>query len=141
MDEHRFCSAAGQPLNPADGPPLVAATIAASIDDDHRFAAVLAGCREELVELVPMVVGKRAANLARAFNLRAGIGAELDRPSMRYGSTPLDGLLAGHGIMPHWDSMLKNYYEKMGWDVSTGVPLPETLINLELEDVVPHLRP
>ena len=88
-----------------------------------------------------MVVGKRAANLARAFNLRAGIGAELDRPSMRYGSTPLDGQLAGRGIMPHWEKMLKNYYKKMGWDVSTGVPLPETLRNLELDEVVPHLWP
>jgi aldehyde:ferredoxin oxidoreductase len=88
-----------------------------------------------------MVVGRRAVNLARAFNLRAGIKAELDAPSMRYGSTPLDGLLAGHGIMPHWDKMLKNYYEKMGWDVATGVPLPETLHSLDLDEVITQLWP
>ena len=88
-----------------------------------------------------MTVGRRAANLARAFNLRAGIGAELDAPSMRYGSTPLDGPLAGRGIMPHWDKMVRNYYEKMGWDASTGVPLPDTLRNLGLAEVVPHLWP
>ena len=34
-----------------------------------------------------MAVGRRAVNLARAFNLRHGIGAELDAPSPRDGST------------------------------------------------------
>lgn len=88
-----------------------------------------------------LTAGRRAVNLARAFNLRAGIKAELDAPSMRYGSTPLDGLAAGVGIMPHWDKMLRNYYEKMGWDVATGVPLPETLRNLGLNEVVAQLWP
>ncbi|UCG66393.1 MAG: hypothetical protein JSW12_05035 [Deltaproteobacteria bacterium] len=82
-----------------------------------------------------MVVGRRAANLARAFNLRHGISAELDRPSMRYGSTPLDGVAAGRGIMPHWDKMLQNYYNLMGWD-EKGTPLPDTLRGLGLEDIV-----
>jgi aldehyde:ferredoxin oxidoreductase len=86
-------------------------------------------------------VGRRAVNLARAFNLRAGIKAELDAPSLRYGSTPLDGLMAGIGIMPHWDKMLRNYYEKMGWDLATGVPLPKTLSELGLDDVVKQLWP
>ena len=85
--------------------------------------------------------GKRAVNLARAFNLRAGIKAELDAPSMRYGSAPLDGLTAGVSIMPHWDKMLHNYYEKMGWDVATGVPLPDTLQSLGLDEVVTQLWP
>jgi aldehyde:ferredoxin oxidoreductase len=63
-----------------------------------------------------MSIGKRAVNLARVFNIRHGIGPELDAPSMRYGSTPLDGTGAGRGIMPHWDKMLANYYNLMGWD-------------------------
>jgi aldehyde:ferredoxin oxidoreductase len=88
-----------------------------------------------------MRVGRRAVNLARAFNLRAGIKAELDAPSMRYGSTPLDGLAAGIGIMPHWEKMLKNYYEKMGWDVAKGVPLPDTLHELGLDEVIKQLWP
>ncbi len=82
-----------------------------------------------------MKVGKRAANLARVFNLRHGISPELDRPSPRYGSTPVDGIAEGKGIMPHWDNMLQNYYRLMGWDPS-GRPLPETLIDLGLDDVV-----
>ncbi|MBI4330144.1 MAG: hypothetical protein HY673_02540 [Chloroflexi bacterium] len=85
-----------------------------------------------------MVVGRRAANMARVFNLRHGIGPELDRPSMRYGSTPLDGAAAGRAIMPHWDAMLANYYHLMGWD-KKGRPLEKTLSDLGLADIVPYL--
>jgi aldehyde:ferredoxin oxidoreductase len=88
-----------------------------------------------------MAVGRRGVNLARAFNLGNGIGAELDAPSMRYGSTPLDGVSAGWGIMPHWDKMIRNYYNLMGWDEKTGKPLPETLSSLGLDDVIPQLWP
>jgi len=86
-----------------------------------------------------IVIGKRAVNLARAFNLRAGIGAELDAPSARYGSTPTDGRAAGKGIMPHWNKMLRNYYTLMGWDLNTGKPLPQTLKDLDLDFVIPQL--
>jgi aldehyde:ferredoxin oxidoreductase len=82
-----------------------------------------------------MKVGKRAANLARVFNLRCGISPELDRPSARYGSTLPDGMAAGKGILPHWDMMLKNYYNNMGWD-ETGRPTPETLKALGLDFAV-----
>ena len=75
-------------------------------------------------------VGLRAVNLMKAFNLRAGIGKEHDRPSMRYGSTPVDGPTAGISIIPHWDAMLRNYYELMGWGPETGVPLKRTLEDL-----------
>jgi aldehyde:ferredoxin oxidoreductase len=88
-----------------------------------------------------MMVGKRAANLARAFNLRQGIGAELDAPSARYGSTPHDGVATGRSISACWDKMLRNYYQIMGWDVKTGKPLPETLTGLGLDFVIPRLWP
>lgn len=81
-------------------------------------------------------VGQRAVNLMKAFNLRAGITRELDYPSSRYGSTHVDGPWKGIGIMQNWDEMLENYYRLMGWDVKSGKPLPETLRNLGLEDVV-----
>lgn len=80
-------------------------------------------------------VGKRTVNILRAFNLRAGIDASLDRPSTRYGSTPRDGPSKGISILPHWDEMLKNYYTLMGWDPDTGVPLPETLEALGIDHI------
>lgn len=84
-------------------------------------------------------VGLRAVNLMRAFNVRAGIKGELDRPSLRYGSTPVDGPSKGQNIMAHWDKMLRNYRRLMGWDEETGKPRPKTLQNLGLEDVAKDL--
>jgi aldehyde:ferredoxin oxidoreductase len=84
-------------------------------------------------------VGLRAVNLMKIFNLRAGITREFDIPSTRYGSTHVDGPWEGIGIMPHWEKMLENYYRLMGWSIKTGKPLPETLKNLELEDVIPDI--
>jgi len=73
-----------------------------------------------------MDVGRRAVNLLRAFSIRHGISPELDVPSTRYGSTPIDDPAAGVGIRPLWDEMLANYYWLLGWD-EKGVPRRETL--------------
>ncbi len=81
-------------------------------------------------------VGLRAVNLMKAYNIRCGITKENDRPSERYGSTPIDGPSKGIAIMPHWNKMLENYYKHMGWDTETGKPLPETLEKLGLGEVV-----
>jgi aldehyde:ferredoxin oxidoreductase len=86
-----------------------------------------------------MKVGKRAVNLARAFNIRHGISPELDRPSPRYGSTLPDGMGVGKGILPHWEMMRHNYYKNMGWD-EKGRPTPETLKELGLDYVIPQLK-
>ncbi|MFC1982236.1 aldehyde ferredoxin oxidoreductase C-terminal domain-containing protein [Chloroflexota bacterium] len=86
-----------------------------------------------------MISVRRCVNLLRVFNIRNGIGGELDAPSVRYGSTPIDGPLAGRGIMPHWNKMIQDYYRLMGWD-EKGTPLPETLRSLGLEDIIPNLR-
>ncbi len=75
----------------------------------------------------------------RAFNIRCGIGPDLERPSKRYGSTPVDGPLSGQSIMDHWDSMLDTWYETVGYDRKTGRPLPDTLSRLGLEDVIEPL--
>jgi aldehyde:ferredoxin oxidoreductase len=29
--------------------------------------------------------------------------------------------------MPHWEALRSNYYNEMGWDPETGIPLKETL--------------
>lgn len=83
--------------------------------------------------------GLRAVNLMKAFNLRAGITRELDRPSTRYRSTPVDGPSKGKNILPYWEKMLNNYYRLMGWDAETGKPLPETLQKLCLEHIIKDL--
>jgi aldehyde:ferredoxin oxidoreductase len=84
-------------------------------------------------------VGLRIVNLMKAFNIQAGISKDLDYPSIRYGSTHVDGPWQGVGIMPHWEEMLENYYRLMGWDIETSKPLPETLKSLSLAHVIKDL--
>ena len=80
-----------------------------------------------------MAVGRRVVNVLRAFNVRHGITPEVEQPSLRYGSVPVDGPAKGKSIGPEWDSMMDNYYQLMGWDRQTGKPWPETLKKYGLE--------
>lgn len=85
-------------------------------------------------------VGKRAVHVLRLFNFRHGLVKDVETPSARYGSVPVDGPHAGKAIMPHWEAMRSNYYQCMGWDPETGKPLPETLEAFGLGDLVPDLN-
>jgi aldehyde:ferredoxin oxidoreductase len=82
-----------------------------------------------------MRFGRRTACLLRAFNVRCGIGPELEKPSKRYGSQPVDGPAKHLNIMDHWESMVASWYERVGYDRKTGNPKPELLKSLGLEDV------
>jgi aldehyde:ferredoxin oxidoreductase len=86
-----------------------------------------------------MNAGRRIVNQFRAFNFRHGLTKELEAPSVRYGSTPADGPAQGKSVMPQWDALRRNYYEQMGWDPETGKPLPETLKNLGLDDLIAEI--
>ncbi len=85
------------------------------------------------------MVGLRIVNLTRAYNFRCGHRRELEAPSLRYGSAPVDGPAQGKSIVPVLDKMLDSYYERMGWDKETGKPLPDTLRRLGLEHVIPDV--
>ena len=84
-------------------------------------------------------VGYRVVNLLRAFNIRHGLTADLDMPSTRYCSAPIDGPFQGITIEPVWRETVQNYYGLMGWDVKTGKPLAQTLKRLGLEHVTSDL--
>ncbi len=100
--------------------PVLAEALSAATGWDFSFAEALK-------------VGRRAVTLMRVFNIKAGFSPELEKPSLRYGSTPVDGPNKGISIQPQWEDMLDNYYRLMGWNRKTGLPLPETLSELELE--------
>lgn len=85
-------------------------------------------------------VGRRIINLFRVFNLRHGMKLEDEKPSKRYGSVPVDGPAQGKNIMEKWPSMIKDYYQLMGWDPKTGKPFPETLKKLDLEELLKDLQ-
>jgi aldehyde:ferredoxin oxidoreductase len=86
-------------------------------------------------------VGFRLSNVFRAFNLRNGIGPELEKFSPRWGSAPVDGPCVGVSVAPQWDSMLDNYYKLMGWDRKSGKPTQETLKKYGLEYLTKDLYP
>ena len=77
--------------------------------------------------------GRRTAAILRAFNLRCGIGPEVEYPSERYGSQPVDGPAKDHNVMAQWERMLDVWYETVGYDRATGRPKPETLEKLGLD--------
>ena len=80
-----------------------------------------------------MRFGRRTAAVLRAFNLRCGIGPELEYPSERYGSQPVDGPAKEHDVMKQWEHMVDVWYETVGYDRKTGKPKPETLKKLGLD--------
>jgi aldehyde:ferredoxin oxidoreductase len=85
-------------------------------------------------------VGRRAVNQLRVFNFRHGLTKKMEMPSVRYGSTPVDGPQQGRSIMPYWEALRSNYYLNMGWDPETGQPLPETLERLGLAHLILDLK-
>ncbi|MCL4534294.1 MAG: hypothetical protein M1370_03935 [Bacteroidetes bacterium] len=87
-----------------------------------------------------VTMGRKVVHLLRAFNLRHGISPEMDAPSPRYGSTPVDGPASGVAIGPHWAHIRAAYYEKMGWDAE-GRPTPETLGRYGLTQAIRDLYP
>ncbi len=80
-----------------------------------------------------MRFGRRTAAILRAFNLRCGIGTEVEYPSERYGSQPVDGPAKDHDVRAQWPRMLDVWYETVGYDRKTGKPKPETLKQLGLD--------
>lgn len=107
--------------------PLLARAVSAATGWDFSF--------EEALK-----VGRRAVNLMRVYNIRAGHTPDLERPSHKYCSTPADGPAKGKSIRPHLEDMLGNYYKVMGWDRKTGLPRPETLRELGLEYAIDDLK-
>jgi aldehyde:ferredoxin oxidoreductase len=84
-------------------------------------------------------VGQRVINQLRVFNYRHGLDPELEAPSPRYQSTPIEGPGAGKSFREHFDRMKRAYWKRMGWDTETGKPLPGTLKRLGLADLIPEL--
>lgn len=83
------------------------------------------------------MAGLRTITALRLFNLRHGHDPRNERPSVRYGSVPVDGPAEGRDIMSRWEEMRADYYRRAGFDPETGIPTPETLARLGLEAYAP----
>jgi len=80
-----------------------------------------------------MKMGRRTAAINRAVALRCGLTPDLEKPSVRYGSTPHDGPAKGQAVGAQWDKMVQTWYDEVGYDRKTGKPLPKTLKALGLD--------
>jgi aldehyde:ferredoxin oxidoreductase len=149
-----FQTEVGQParINPFDGEQV--AKLVGGILGRRHFEDSLGGCSftfrtrmENLARALSAATGftyqledavrfgRRTAAILRAFNLRCGIGPEVEYPSERYGSQPVDGPAKEHDIRKQWDHMLDTWYETVGYDRKTGRPTPETLKKLGLDAI------
>ena len=85
--------------------------------------------------------GERIYNLARAFCIREGFQREQDALPGRLMEDPLpDG--PAQGMVNDLDTMemMKDaYYASRGWDSTTGIPTPEKLRELALDELVSDL--
>jgi aldehyde:ferredoxin oxidoreductase len=106
------------------------------VDTKVLAEAVKAATGWDFNEEEAETVGLRVLNLMRVYNFKHGHSRELEAPSLRYGSAPVDGPAEGKSIVPVLDKMLDSYYERMGWDKKTGKPLPDTLRRLGLEHII-----
>ncbi|MCC6180104.1 MAG: hypothetical protein IT305_32720 [Chloroflexi bacterium] len=82
-------------------------------------------------------IGRRISAQLRIWSFLNGLDPSKERPSKRYGSIPVDGPAQGANIMEHWDSMVRQFREAIGFDPELGLPLPETLRELDLDELIP----
>ncbi len=83
-----------------------------------------------------MKIGERIYNLERLFNLREGIGKDGDNLPKRFTHEKLpEGPAKGNVV--ELDKMMPIYYRHRSWDLETGYPSKEKLIELGLERYLP----
>jgi aldehyde:ferredoxin oxidoreductase len=79
-------------------------------------------------------IGERIVNLERLFNAREGVARKDDTLPARFLHEPLPEGNPSAGAVVELDAMLDEYYRARGWDVATGLPTREKLLELELSD-------
>jgi aldehyde:ferredoxin oxidoreductase len=103
----------------------------------EKFVSAVCGWEFTVDEM--LLAGERIQTLRHAFNVREGLRpTDFKLPDRMVGTPPLTvGPTAGVTI--DIDTLVKEYYEAMGWDVATGVPAPPRLHKLGLAELVSDL--
>ena len=85
--------------------------------------------------------GERIYNLQKAFNVREGFRRQDDMAPARWMKEPL--MVEGREVGPVPEDtigrLLDEYYDERDWDLETGVPTREKLVDLGLADVADDL--
>jgi aldehyde:ferredoxin oxidoreductase len=107
--------------------------IFANVETQEKVDLINAACGLNWTVTDLMKFGERSWNLKRAINNRMGLTRANDKlPKALLEPFP-DGGSAG--FVPDIQGMLSAYYQHRGWDMETGKPSYEKLLELGLEDV------
>ena len=107
--------------------------IFANVEAREKVELINAACGLDWSVDDMMKFGERSWNLKRAINNRMGLTRANDKlPKALLAPFPDGG---SEGFVPDIEGMLAAYYEARGWDVETGKPTNEKLIELGMEDV------
>jgi aldehyde:ferredoxin oxidoreductase len=80
-------------------------------------------------------IGRRIQVLRHAFNARRGLPPQFSLPARELGQPPQDtGPLAGRTL--DMEAVAGSYFNFLGLDPSTGLPLPATAAELKLEELL-----
>jgi aldehyde:ferredoxin oxidoreductase len=109
-----------------------------AIDAVTLTRLLAAGTGQPYTEADIYQIGERIWNLGRLFNVREGFRRKDDFPPPAIFDRPLpEGPAAGKNFTREdYDAALSEYYRLRGWD-EDGVPTPEKLAELGLEDLMP----
>ena len=107
----------------------------------HSVALLSSGTGMNFNEERFFRLGERLINLTRAFNVREGITRKDDVLPKRlmekpHPTGPTKDMLITKEML---DKMLNEYYSLRGWDVNTGIPTKNKLIEVGLSDVAEEL--
>jgi len=104
---------------------------------EYTTQAVSAVTGWELTSDETLLVGERAMNLERVFNIRHGFTSTSDFDiGPRLLEPPPGGPGKGKTIASFLKGMIMEYYRLMGWDENTGKPWRSTLKRLGLEEYI-----
>jgi len=106
---------------------------AAALNMEKMVAVIEAvtGWKSSMVEL--MTIADRAMTMARLFNVREGLTDDDDKLPKRFFQPRQGSQIDLPGLDPEkMDHAKRYYYQLMGWDRNTGIPLPERLLELSL---------
>ena len=111
--------------------------IFANVEPEMQVRLINAACGLDWTIEDMMKAGERAWNLKRAINNRMGLTRANDKLPKALLEPFTDGGSAGFVL--DFEGMLSAYYEARGWDLETGKPSREKLIELGLDNVAQDL--
>lgn len=111
--------------------------IFANVEPEMQVKLINAACGLDWTIEDMMKAGERAWNLKRAINNRMGLNRANDKLPKALLEPFTDGGSAGFVL--DFEGMLSAYYRARGWDLDTGRPSREKLLELSLDDVAKDL--